>query len=253
MATMPTRSPTTRSTSCCWGVSKGPAREGTGGRSAATPPPGQPAAARAPRPGRAAASVAAWWPGIARQHANGERSAGGRPHKITDIIGYVCRDSHDHVDESCQLGPQPIERDAARVVLEARDRRLRRPARAGHRVAPQQQLVDRVVGEPVRIVAIGMPAGDAKTRWPTRSSNVWRIFSGARPSTRHRANVLTKPYTRSAALSRMAPPSELACSRSNVATTGLPNRSANRTLCAIVGSVTQEPPSCHKRLSPTVF
>ena len=27
----------------------------------------------------------------------------------------------------------------------------------------------------------------------------------------------------------------------------------NRTLCAIVGSVAQEPPSCQKRLSPTAF
>ena len=39
-----------------------------------------------------------------------------------------------------------------------------------------------------------------------------RIFPGARLSARHRANALTKPYTRSAALSRTAPPSELACS-----------------------------------------
>ena len=65
-------------------------------------------------------------------------------------------------DRRRQLAPQPIERDAPRVVLEARDRRLRRQARAGHWVGPQQQLVDRVVGQPVRIVAIGVPAGDAE-------------------------------------------------------------------------------------------
>ena len=78
--------------------------------------------------------------------------------------------------------------------------------------------------------------------------------AGPRPAVDHGApGPADQPYTRSAALSRMAPPSELACSRSNVATTGLSNRSGNRTLCAIVGSVTQEPPSRQKRLSPTAF
>ena len=65
-----------------------------------------------------------------------------------------------------------------------------------------------------------------KTRWPIRSSSVCRIFPGARLSARHRANALTKPYTRSAALSRTAPPSELACSLSNVATTPTPRRAS---------------------------
>ena len=41
--------------------------------------------------------------------------------------------------------------------------------------------------------------------------------------------------------------------RSNVATTGLPTSSGNRTRCGIVGFVTQGPPLCEKRLSPTVF
>ena len=41
-----------------------------------------------------------------------------------------------------------------------------------------------------------------KTRWSIRSASVCRIFPGARLSARHRANALTKPYTRSAALSR---------------------------------------------------
>ena len=59
-----------------------------------------------------------------------------------------------------QLASEPIERDAARTVLEPRDRRLRRQPTARQRVAPEQQLVDRVVSEPVRIVAVGMAAGD---------------------------------------------------------------------------------------------
>ena len=48
------------------------------------------------------------------------------------------------------------------------------------------------------------------------------------------------PY--SAALSSTAPPSELACWRSNVATRGLSKRSGKRTVCGIVSVVTQGPP-----------
>ena len=65
-------------------------------------------------------------------------------------------------DRRRQLAPQPIERNAPRTVLEPRDRRLRGQTRARHRVAPEQQLVNWVVGEPVRIVAVGMAAGDAE-------------------------------------------------------------------------------------------
>jgi hypothetical protein len=45
-------------------------------------------------------------------------------------------------------------------VLEARDRRLRRQATAVDRIAPQQQFVNRIVGQSVGIVAIGMAARD---------------------------------------------------------------------------------------------
>jgi len=45
-------------------------------------------------------------------------------------------------------------------VLEARDRRLRRQAAAVDRIAPQQQLVDGIVGEPVRVIAVGMATRD---------------------------------------------------------------------------------------------
>ena len=47
-----------------------------------------------------------------------------------------------------------------RRVLEARDRRLRRQAAAVDRIAPQQQFVDRILGEPVAVIAIGMAARD---------------------------------------------------------------------------------------------
>ena len=65
-------------------------------------------------------------------------------------------------DASRQLPSHPVEGAATHVVLEPRDRRLRRQARAGHRVPPEQQLVDGVVGEVVGIVAIRMTARDAK-------------------------------------------------------------------------------------------
>ena len=45
-------------------------------------------------------------------------------------------------------------------VLEARDRRLRRQAAAVDRIAPQQQFVDRIVGESVGIIAVGMATRD---------------------------------------------------------------------------------------------
>ena len=65
-------------------------------------------------------------------------------------------------DARRQLAPHPVERSPARAVLEPRDRRLRRQGRAGHRVSPEQQLVDRVIGQVVGIVAIGMSARDAE-------------------------------------------------------------------------------------------
>ena len=47
-------------------------------------------------------------------------------------------------------------------VLEARDRRLRGQAAAVDRIAPQQQFVDRIVGEPVAVIAVGMATRDRK-------------------------------------------------------------------------------------------
>ena len=145
------------------------------------------------------------------------------------------------------------ERDAAGVVLEARDRRLRRQARASHRVAPQQQLVDRVVGERVRIVAIGISEGDAED--PLADQILERV-----PDLLGRPAINQTPGKRldqaihsvgcleqdGAAIRTCL----LAVERGHA---GLPNRSGNRTLCAIVGPVTQEPPSCQERLSPTAF
>ena len=63
----------------------------------------------------------------------------------------------------------------------------------------------------VGIVAIGMNARDAEVPLTDQvRERVPNLPPGARLSARHRANAFAKPYTRSAALSRSAPPSELA-------------------------------------------
>ena len=65
-------------------------------------------------------------------------------------------------DPRGQLPPHAEERAVADPVLEPRQRRLRSQRLARPRVPAEQQLVDRVVGEAVRIVAVRMPAGDAE-------------------------------------------------------------------------------------------
>ena len=65
-------------------------------------------------------------------------------------------------DPHRQLASQLVEGGPADAVLEPRDRRLRGQRLAGDWVPPQQQLVDRVVGEVVGVVAIGMTAGNAE-------------------------------------------------------------------------------------------
>jgi hypothetical protein len=56
-----------------------------------------------------------------------------------------------------EFAPHRIQFLDADVIFEARDRRLRRERVSGDWVP--QQLVNRVVGEPIRVVGIGMPAG----------------------------------------------------------------------------------------------
>ena len=92
------------------------------------------------------------------------------------------------------LPPQPMERETARVVLEARHRRLRRQAVARHQIAPDQQLVDRIIGDPVPIVAVRTAARDAEH--PLAAQVLKRMPKFLRRPllpTRHRANPLTNP------------------------------------------------------------
>ena len=63
-------------------------------------------------------------------------------------------------DPHRQLASQLVEGGPADAVLEPRDRRLRGQRLPRHRVPPEQQLVDRVVGE-----VVGVVAGNAEDRW----------------------------------------------------------------------------------------
>ena len=152
-----------------------------------------------------------------------------------------------------QLPCHPIQGAPAHTVLESRQRRLRRQALAGDRVPPQQQLVDGILGEVVGIVPVRMAARDAED--PLADQVFERVPNPLRRTLVDQtpANPLTRSYTRSAALSSTAPPSELACSRSNVATTGLPTSSGNRTRCGIVGFVKQRPPLCENACRQQCF
>ena len=65
-------------------------------------------------------------------------------------------------DPHRQLAPQLVEGGGADAILEPRDRRLRGQHLARDRVPPEQQLVNRVIGEVLGVVAIGMTAGNAE-------------------------------------------------------------------------------------------
>ena len=61
-----------------------------------------------------------------------------------------------------QLAPQRFEGGPAHPVLTPRDRRRGDQRLTGHRVSPEQQIADRVGGEVVGVIAIGMAARDAE-------------------------------------------------------------------------------------------
>ena len=61
-----------------------------------------------------------------------------------------------------QFASHPIQFLHADLILEARDRGLGRERVASDGVAPEQEFVNRVVGEPIGVVRIGMAAGEAE-------------------------------------------------------------------------------------------
>ena len=126
----------------------------------------------------------------------------------------------------------PIQIRPARGVLKARERRLRGEHRPGQGIPIEQELVDRIRAQTRRIVPIGVTAGDPEK--PLAQQITHRVLDlarsgGDRPSTPPAAG--SDPSVASHALSRIAPPSELPCSSSNCARSGLGNRSGNRTHC----------------------
>src|SRR3989442_15480077 len=78
-------------------------------------------------------------------------------------------------------------------------------------------------------------------------------LSGSRGSSRPLASASIRPSRRSAALSTIAPPSELVSGRSNCATRGLRNRSGNSTHGVVLESRTRRPPSVKESCVSTAF
>ncbi len=80
----------------------------------------------------------------------------------------VDRDQPDAAPAPTMLGDHGVRKRRAHReqhprggrVLEPRDRRLRGQAAAVDRIASQQQFVDRIIGEPVGVIAVGMATGD---------------------------------------------------------------------------------------------
>ena len=139
--------------------------------------------------------------------------------------------------------PEPIQVGAAHRILEPRQRRLRAQGRAGERIAVEQQLVDRIVGQPGGVVAVGVAAGQPEHALPQQIAERVRdlarlppVAEGAAPS------APVSPSRSSTTFSRTAPPSELACGWSNRATIGLaipvdPQRALRYTGCGHRASV----------------
>jgi hypothetical protein len=85
-------------------------------------------------------------------HIDVERHASGAP-----LAPPMARDHH--VGQGLA---EPVERPRAQRVFEARDGRLRGQARAADRVAVKEQLLNRIVGQSVGIIRIGIAARDRK-------------------------------------------------------------------------------------------
>ena len=63
---------------------------------------------------------------------------------------------------SARASPRAYRSPRRTRVLEPRQRRLRAEGRARERIAVHQQLVDRIVGQPGGVVAVGVAAGQAE-------------------------------------------------------------------------------------------
>lgn len=79
---------------------------------------------------------------------------------------------------SASAVPSRIEIGAAYGVLEPRQRRLRTQGRAVERIALEQQLVDRVVGQPRGVVAVGVATGQPEDALPQQIPERVRHLAG---------------------------------------------------------------------------
>jgi hypothetical protein len=86
-----------------------------------------------------------------------DRNPPGAPVEPAPMVG-------DH--RPSQALPHPDELAPADAVLEAREGWLRAQGRPRQRLAVEHQLVQRVVGEPRRVVAIEIARGQAKDSLP---------------------------------------------------------------------------------------
>jgi hypothetical protein len=71
--------------------------------------------------------------------------------------------------------------------------------------------VDRILGQPIGIIAIGMATGNREDACASKSPIVCVTLLGTRESVSLAVSAATNPRRRSAAFSNGAPPSELAC------------------------------------------
>lgn len=91
-------------------------------------------------------------------------------------------------------------------------------------------------------LASSYPQAMAITRGVNSSCNACSTLPVWRRSSRHAAKARVSPSRRSAAFSKMAPPSELPCRWSNCITTGGAQRSENSEHCVVVSSAKRKPP-----------
>src|SRR5262245_11901597 len=105
-----------------------------------------------------------------------------------------------------------------------RRRRLRPQGRALERNAVEQQLVDRVVGQPHGVVAVGVATGQPEDALPQQIPERIATLSGWRRSRIAPAKRHVRPSRSSTRFNSTSPPSELAWGWSNRATIGLDSR-----------------------------
>ena len=107
---------------------------------------------------------------------------------------------------------RPIRYSAVRVAQFSNREIVGWEARgASHRVTPQQQLVDGVVGEMLRVVTVGMAAGDGEDPLAEQVRHHVPDLAGFARVDQTANEPGHSPYSLSAALSSTAPPSELVC------------------------------------------